>query len=337
MARRLTWLTLGLLVASAGIWFAAPEPAHIVDLKLDHYERYDRLVVELSKPTEIVQRPENQWRDLIVDLAADAPSSFGELRTRSPRVGVLVLERTAAGARLSSTRRERRLRLFQLASPPRLVVDFTDRFDMVMSAPGGALGVPLVPLTDPEVAFSAASGHGVSGLDRLLEVGPTAAGGAPTVGLDAPAAGGSSAERIPGVGQAEGPLSEWLAVAPTRTSKIGGYSRLARWMAGLPVALAAVMLVIAAVRRLLVALGWLRSLDAVALESAPLKARPRGDRSASAGEIDGAWSGPHEVLARMQLEERIDALQAEVRALRDGLDRLERRTGHRTEPAGFSS
>jgi len=151
---RVAWILAGAVLVGSVVTLWARPDVRITGTELEHHERYDRLVVQLSGPTEVLRRPETSWRDLIIDLRAIPRQQLQELETEYPRVGTLVIEETLGGARLSSTRRERRLRLFKLEDPTRLVVDFADPDNLLLSAPGEAWGIPTVSPPGPELAFA---------------------------------------------------------------------------------------------------------------------------------------------------------------------------------------
>ena len=143
--RRAAWLLVCALGAAASAIALRDDPARIVSTRFAQHDRYDRLVIELDRSVAIVRRPETRWDDLIVDIAALPAEAQQELSTGSPRTGTLALSATPTGARLSSGRRERKLRLFQLQDPPRLVVDFADAIGTTLSPPAASVVVPIQP------------------------------------------------------------------------------------------------------------------------------------------------------------------------------------------------
>ena len=274
------------MIGSAFAFLVGGE-ARIVGVQIGHHDRYDRVVLELTRTANIVRRPETRWQDLIVDLDAVPQERHSEIRSDSLRMGTLVIEETPGGARLSSTRRDRRLRLFRLEDPPRLVVDFADPDNMVLSAPRGAWAVPVFSPAGPELAYSSSA---------------EAAGGAPVA--DEPSPGAPTGAREPAHAG-----SGWL-----------------RWVLGLPVATLLGLLLAVGVRRGLEAWRRLRastSEDAVWLIPS-IATREVLSTSTNPTEML-ARRHDEEVSARMQLEERVHQLQEEVRQLRDGLTRLARR------------
>lgn len=143
--RRAAWLSVCALGAAVSAMALRDEPARIVSARFAQHERYDRLVIELDRPAAVVRRPETRWDDLIVDISALPSEPHQEIATGSPRVGTLALASTPTGTRLSGTRRQRKLRLFQLEDPPRLIVDFADASGTTLSAPAAAVSVPIQP------------------------------------------------------------------------------------------------------------------------------------------------------------------------------------------------
>jgi len=330
---RLAWFGLGLLLLGGVLVTVSRDEPRVIGVRVDYGADYDRVILELSAPAEIVRRPATQWRDLIVDLEAAPRARREELETESDRIGTLVLEEMPGGVRLSAMRRERRLHVFRLNAPPRLVVDFAERKGLSATAPAGALLVPTVALADPGFEFSAAASREAispDAIDSLVDANPSGAGSAApaTFPVASPigeesVAGGAVAVVEDGLRAVMPPAGTGMSVAQGRRAA------WKRWLIGLPVAGLLLLILIAGVRRCCDAWGLLRtSPDPLEVLSKPeaeplATSRTRDYSSVLARRYD------EEVSARIQLEERVLRLQEEVRLLRDGLTRLARRSDPR--------
>jgi len=142
------------LIASAQ---AAPV-ARIQDVRHGHQDGYDRLIIELSAPCDVLRRPPTAQHDLVLDLAARPAQLRQEIGTGLARIGTVVIAETPEGARISSPRRDRKLRVFRVADPPRLVIDFAEPRGVELSEPTGSAAVALLPEDEPLIGAGRGSG-----------------------------------------------------------------------------------------------------------------------------------------------------------------------------------
>jgi hypothetical protein len=293
MKRRAAWLLVCALGAAASAIAFRSEPARIVSTRFAQHERYDRLVIELDRAVALVRRPETRWEDLIVDIAALPSEAYQELETGSLRAGPLSLSATATGVRLSGTRRERKLRLFQLQDPPRLIVDFADARGTTLSAPTAALAVPVQPAPQ---SFAAEAALELRASDAASAPAATVAAGLP---LDSEE---QFALAVPDFG-----ANAWLGK---------------RLLYGIPLALLFGALAALASRLTLDAWGRLRSAPGRTSRwtTPPAKAAPRATRRSDTPER----RHEDDLTARLELERRLFDVQQEVERLRAGLSRLTR-------------
>jgi hypothetical protein len=292
--RRAVWLSVCALSAAAGAMALRDDSPRIVSTRFAQHDHYDRLVIELDRAVSIVRRPETRWDDLIVDIAALPGESQQELATGSPRAGTLSLAQTPIGARLSAARRERKLRLFQLQDPPRLIVDFADASGTTLSAPPASVAVPIQPAPRSfaaEAAFELVPAHAASTSARA-----TVAAGIP-------------------IDPAE-PLA--LAAHGPLRSSLGK-----RLLYGVPLALLFGALAALAARLTLDAWSRLRAAPgrAVAAPGPQFRATARSESAEGRRDVEPG--------AHRELEQRLAELQQEVERLRAGLSRLTRASEER--------
>jgi hypothetical protein len=292
--RRAAWLLVCALGTAVSAMALRDEPARIVSTRFAQHERYDRLVIELDRPAPVVRRPETRWDDLILDISALPSESHQEIATGSPRAGTLALSATPMGTRLSGARRERKLRLFQLQDPPRLIVDFADASGTTLSAPTASAAVPVQPA--PRSFAAEAAVELVSAGDRAMNADAAVAAGLPLE-----------------------PEEQLRLVSHTTTARPSLGKRL---LYGVPLALLFGALAALASRVTLDA--WTR------LRTAPGRSArwttPLAERLSRAMPLGDAAERRHDddVHARLELERRLGDLQQEVERLRAGLSRLTR-------------
>jgi hypothetical protein len=305
-------LSLG-LAASAQ---AAPV-ARIQDLRHGQQDGYDRLVIELSAPCDVLQRPPTADHDLIVDLAARPQQLRQEIGTGLARIGTVVIAETAQGARIESPRLDRKIRLFRVSDPPRLVIDFADTTGIELNQPTGNAAVALLPEGEPLIGSEQAPrraqrAEGERSLSESAEATAVPAHDAPgAVELDPEA---SLLQEPPGaVTSAPRPAE---SLSPTR---LGLYTA--------PLLL--LLLGLAAAAAHLSHQTW-RRLHAP--EYPALQAATRRSREPAAAPVRPSAPGApadrtdllerrhdEEVRARMDLEERVMHMQDELRLLRQRL------------------
>ena len=311
--------TFGLVMCLQGLVQAAPGP-RIQDLRHSQQDGYDRLVIELSAPCDVLQRPPTPEFDLIVDLAARPSQLRQEIGTGLPRAGTIIIAETPQGARIQSPRRERKLRVFRVADPPRLVIDFADARGVELSEPTGSAAVALLPEDEPLIGAVRELED-----DRVAEaLGDDRAAEAPA----APAVPAAEAEAAPPAVDPEASVLLEPPGAVTSAPRLDeslSPSRLGLYTAPLVL----LLLGLAAVAAQLSHQTW-RRLHAP--EYPALQAAARRPREASPAPTRAPASGApadrtdllerrhdEEVRARMELEERFVHMQDELRLLRQRL------------------
>jgi len=296
-------LWLGLLAPAQ----AAPV-ARIQDVRHGQQEGYDRLVIVLSAPCDVLQRPPTAETDLILDLAARPSQLRQEIGTGLARIGTVVIAETPQGTRIESPRRDRKLRVFRVTDPPRLVIDFADPQGVELSEPTGNAAVAQLPEDEP-----------LLGADREDAPEPAAAPDSLAAALGVPAQAPVDPEASvllepPGaVTSAPRPAE---SLSPTR---LGLYTA--------PLILLLLGLAVAAAHLSYQTWGRLHAPEYPSLQAAvrrPREASSAPTRSAAPGAPADRTEllerrHDEEVRARMELEERVMHMQDELRLLRQRL------------------
>src|SRR5262245_53155230 len=136
MRRALSRLvTLATLAALAGVG-AAQSPTMLRDVRVGAHADYDRVVIELDGPVEIAweRGPEPGAESFY--LSAD-PIRTRLIKTQLARVGDVAVAPMRGGTRVYLEPRERRVRAYLLAKPPRLVIDVASPGPGAFKAPPG--------------------------------------------------------------------------------------------------------------------------------------------------------------------------------------------------------
>src|SRR5215475_1915240 len=122
MGRALSWLVMLATLATLARAAAAQSPTILRDVRVGAHESYDRVVIELDGPADIAweRGPESGAESFYV--SAD-PIRTRTIKTRLPRVGDITVSPMRGGTRVYLEPRERRVRAYLLAKPPRLVID----------------------------------------------------------------------------------------------------------------------------------------------------------------------------------------------------------------------
>src|SRR5215475_7089093 len=136
MGRALSWLVMLATLATLARAAAAQSPTILRDVRVGAHESYDRVVIELDGPADIAweRGPESGAESFYV--SAD-PIRTRTIKTRLPRVGDITVSPMRGGTRVYLEPRERRVRAYLLAKPPRLVIDLASPGDGAFKAPAG--------------------------------------------------------------------------------------------------------------------------------------------------------------------------------------------------------
>jgi hypothetical protein len=139
----LTAIFLALLLGlPAGAEEALPR---IVDVRVGRHPAFDRVVLELEREAPVFRLPVAPGEETLLEVRARPLLPRQEIATGSPRLELLILEETLEGTRIRLRKGEGRVRLFILASPPRLVVDVADAGTDPFEPPPGAQTLPAPP------------------------------------------------------------------------------------------------------------------------------------------------------------------------------------------------
>ncbi len=116
----------GLLAAAASVLLGAGarpgESARIVGVQTSAHAEFDRVVLQLDRPTEVT-RPPVQPGELEVIVAAIPAQEHQVVGREGTRLGRVAIRRDSRGTRVSLVLGERVIRVFTLPRPPRVVID----------------------------------------------------------------------------------------------------------------------------------------------------------------------------------------------------------------------
>ena len=310
----------------------ADERARIADIRMGRHPSFDRLVIELERDVEVWRLPEAEDGAFQLEFDARPLLPHQQLKTRFKRMGSVVVEAVPAGTRLRVEARPRRVRVFRLSAPARIVVDFGDPGPEPFPAPEGTLPVPERP-EEPALELEAPAPTQAEAPKVRVVLAPSPEPEPPEVEVvpapspkpesstqvvesETPAALAQAAEtpaRVP----------EVLEAAPEPgPAKRAWFERLdARNVIG-----AAVLLMGLAFIALYRSRSSRRRRERAASESAARR-WPRAPESITPEEIAGADEQVNlvdrrideEVRARMHLEERLAQVQEELKVMRDRL------------------
>lgn len=131
-------------------------PARIREVRVGSHDGYDRLVIELDSDVDVLWEngPEPGEESFYVAAAPAQPSRV--IVTKLPQMGTVSVTRMKGGTHIAVEPRERSVRAYTLANPPRLVVDFAPPGTTPFAAPADARALepaktlgPLVIPPDP--------------------------------------------------------------------------------------------------------------------------------------------------------------------------------------------
>ncbi len=135
-----------MLALAAGVTATTDGPGRIVDIRFGQHADYDRLVIQLEKPVAVTRPPLRDLQDFVMELQAKPLLQSQVLETDLKRMGTVSIESTDRGARISFESRPRRVRVFQLENPVRIVVDAADPSPEPFDVPVGT--APVVELSE---------------------------------------------------------------------------------------------------------------------------------------------------------------------------------------------
>jgi hypothetical protein len=143
MRRALTSTALAGVFAALAVLASAQERTHVRDVRVGAHPGFDRVVVELDGPAEIAweRGPEPNQESFYLD--ADLGKRARVIRTKLEQVGTVRLEAMRVGTQVSLEPRDRRMRVYLLAKPVRLVIDVAPPGDEAFAVPKGV--TPLAP------------------------------------------------------------------------------------------------------------------------------------------------------------------------------------------------
>ncbi len=327
------------LLSLAVVAMADPLPL-VRDIRVGSHRDFDRLVVEVEEPVEVVRRrvPGGPW--LLLEISA-RPETPRQVLLALPRMSDVVIEQLGEFTEIRVGSPAPRARVFLLQDPFRLVIDVADPSSKPFPVPEGATAIL------EEAAEDLGSGEGLPEQARVIRApepmpGPPeleaepAPGGAPEVPAPegmAPASEPQLPE--PALAQTEPPGGVPAAAEPVLPAgdaavsppepAIGPFAdsdtlRIALWSLGaLALAAASVWLV---VRRRKPRRAH------VAASERPLE--PRSPESIHPDEIPAADDRvdllekriDEEVRQRMQVEEHLGQVQEHLKLMRDRLNKL---------------
>ncbi len=346
MKRALITTAVLILALAVGAPALAEESSRIVDIRVGRHAAFDRLVLELERRVELRRLPGSEPGALRLEIDARPLLPYQKLHTPYRRMGSVVVEETPTGAQVEVESRPRRVRIFRLSGPHRIVLDFADPAAEPFLAPPGTEAV-LEPALEPEPSV----------LEAPEPAPPPEAGAEPNRPASALEAGApEEAEPVEPVPE-EGVVSqvrepdepEEPAVAPVpapeppaplevrSTVEAAPAPPPARFQ--LPRAALLTGGIVLAVGVALSALLWYRLRRSQRQLAGPAGAAPkdwpRAPETITPEEIAGASDHvdllgrriDEEVRARIQLEERLSHMQQELKVMRDRLQRAKRSGG----------
>ncbi len=142
MKRAVITTAVSMLALSLGAPALPAEPPRIVDMRVARHPKFDRLVFELERRVALRRVPAPESGAFVIELEARPLLPYQTLLTPYARMGSVVVEEIPTGARIEVESRPRRVRMFLLSDPPRIVVDFGDPGAEPFLPPPGTEPVP---------------------------------------------------------------------------------------------------------------------------------------------------------------------------------------------------
>jgi hypothetical protein len=120
---------------------SAAEPAQIQAVRYGSHPGYERVVIELDRAVDVAWERGPEPNADTFYVAAEPPPKRRVLNTKLPSLGRIALAAIRGGTQLSLEARERRVRVYWLTDPPRLVIDATTPGDEPFKAPRGVRAI----------------------------------------------------------------------------------------------------------------------------------------------------------------------------------------------------
>ena len=118
---------------------------HVRDVRVGAHPGFDRVVVELDGPTDIAWERGPKPGEESFYLDADLGSRGRVIQTKLAQVGALSVKAMRVGTHVALEPRERRVRVYVLSGPTRLVIDLAPPGPEEFAVPKGI--TPLAPAT----------------------------------------------------------------------------------------------------------------------------------------------------------------------------------------------
>lgn len=328
MTRVLT-TAIAALALGLGVVATSQESARIVDVRIGSHPEFDRLVLEFDRPVEVAREPSAPLGPLVLEFAAKPLLPRQQLDSHRPRMGRLLIEETPRGARVSAQPGARRVRVFLLRNPARLVVDFADPSPDPFDPPEGVRLIVAAPSLPPEPAGPPIAAEPSESVEtpepvEIAEPAPPVALPEPPAPLPAdPQTVDEPAHVLP---PTEPPPAE--PPLPRPDGRRLGRDQLALGLAVLGLAAAALFWAARRRRSMRVAASS-RSELAGSVRSSPDSISPE-ELEVSRDRVEILEKRlDDEVRARMRLEERAVQLHEDLKVVRDRLHRALRRSESR--------
>jgi hypothetical protein len=145
MRRALTSTATAAVLAVLASLASAQGRTHVRDVRVGAHPEFERVVVELDGPADIAweRGPKAGAESFYLD--ADLGRRARVIRTKLPQLGDISLQAMRVGTQMSLEPRERRMRVYLLAKPVRLVIDVAPPGTEEFALPKGV--TPLAPAT----------------------------------------------------------------------------------------------------------------------------------------------------------------------------------------------
>jgi hypothetical protein len=133
------FLLVLLLCLQAAAQEAVPR---IVDVRVGRHPSFDRVVLELEREVPVLRLPTAPGEGALLEVRARPLLPRQEIATGSSLLEMLILEEILEGTRIRLRNGGGKVRVFLLASPPRLVLDVADAGTDPFEPPPGTERVP---------------------------------------------------------------------------------------------------------------------------------------------------------------------------------------------------
>jgi hypothetical protein len=113
-------------------------PARIREVRVGSHDGYDRLVIEIDNEVDVLWENGPEPGEESFYIAAAPAQTSRVIKTQLPRMGTVSVTQMKGGTHIAVEPRERTVRAYTLANPPRLVVDFAPPGTTPFTAPADA-------------------------------------------------------------------------------------------------------------------------------------------------------------------------------------------------------